>query len=135
MLHVIDDKWKNHLREMDELRTAVQNAVYEQKDPLVAYKFEAYQLFQEALGQVNEQVISMIFKADLDIQGDREEKVQESRVHRDDFSKMKANHGANLEAQRREAAKGLSTSGPSEPAERPLTRAERRIQDRKGPKR
>ncbi len=135
MLHVIDDKWKNHLREMDELRTAVQNAVYEQKDPLVAYKFEAYQLFQEALGQVNEQVISMIFKADLDIQGDREEKVQESKVKRDDFSKMKANHGANLEAQRREAAKGLSTNGPAEPAERPLTRAERRIQDRKGPKR
>ncbi|HEX2899120.1 MAG TPA: preprotein translocase subunit SecA [Bacteroidia bacterium] len=135
MLHVIDDKWKNHLREMDELRTAVQNAVYEQKDPLVAYKFEAYQLFQQALSEVNEQVISMIFKADLDIQGDREEKVQESKVRRDDFSKMKANHGANLEAQRREAAKGLSTSAPSEATERPLTRAERRIQERKGPKR
>ncbi|MFN8393240.1 MAG: preprotein translocase subunit SecA [Bacteroidia bacterium] len=138
LLHVIDDKWKNHLREMDELRTAVQNAVFEQKDPLVVYKFEAYELFQQALGQVNDQVISMIFKADLDVnQGEqRQEKApQEPRVRRDDFSKMKTDHGQNLESQRREATKGLSTNTSAPEAERPLSRKERRIQDRKGPKR
>jgi preprotein translocase subunit SecA len=134
MLSVIDDKWKNHLREMDELRTSVQNAVFEQKDPLVVYKFEAYELFQQALGAVNEQVISLIFKSDLDInRGDREQ-IEETRVRRDDFSKVKASHD-NLELQRREATKNVSTNAPAEAAERPLTRAERRSQERKGPKR
>ena len=48
-LAIIDDKWKNHLREMDDLRRSVQNAVFEQKDPLLVYKFESFQLFQQAL--------------------------------------------------------------------------------------
>ncbi len=136
MLGVIDDKWKNHLREMDELRTSVQNAVFEQKDPLVVYKFEAYELFQQALAAVNEQVISMIFKADLDLgRGEREQKIEETKVRRDDFSKVKATHDNNLEAQRREATKNMSTNAPEDRPERPLTRAERRIQERKGPKR
>jgi preprotein translocase subunit SecA len=131
MLNVIDDKWKNHLREMDELRTSVQNAVFEQKDPLMVYKFEAYELFQQALTAVNDQVISMIFKAELE-GSDREEKVQESKVRRDDFTKMKASHD-NLDQQRREATKNLVTNSP-DGQERPLTRAERRAQERKGPK-
>ena len=131
MLSVIDDKWKNHLREMDELRTSVQNAVFEQKDPLVVYKFEAYELFQQALAAVNEQVISLIFKADLDINRG-EKQIEETRVRRDDFSKVKASH-EDLEVQRREATKNLSTNAPDRP-ERPLTRAERREQERKGPK-
>ncbi len=134
MLSVIDDKWKNHLREMDELRTSVQNAVFEQKDPLVVYKFEAYELFQQALAAVNEQVISMIFKSDLDINRGEKQQIEETRVRRDDFSKVKASHD-NLDLQRREATQNLSTNAPSEPAERPLTRAERRTQERKGPKR
>jgi preprotein translocase subunit SecA len=132
MLHVIDDKWKNHLREMDELRTAVQNAVFEQKDPLVVYKFEAYELFQQALGAVNEQVISMIFKAELDVRGESADNIEKSRIRRDDFSKMKANHGTSPESQRREAIKGLSTNASVEAAERPLSRKERRLQERKG---
>lgn len=135
MLSVIDDKWKNHLREMDELRTSVQNAVFEQKDPLVVYKFEAYELFQQALAAVNEQVITMIFKADLDINRGEQQKIEETKVRRDDFSKVKASHD-DLELQRREATKNLSTNAPSEQRpERPLTRAERRMQERKGPKR
>ena len=91
---------------------------------------------QQALGAVNEQVISMIFKSDLDInRGEREQQIAETKVRRDDFSKVKASH-EDLEQQRREATKNLSTSGGgAEPAERPLSRAERRIQERKGPKR
>ena len=134
MLSVIDDKWKNHLREMDELRTSVQNAVFEQKDPLVVYKFEAYELFQQALGAVNDQVISTIYKSDLDInRGDRDQ-IEETKVRRDDFSKVKTRHD-DLEVQRRQATQNQTTNAPDEQAPRPLTRAERRMQDRKGGKR
>lgn len=130
MLSVIDDKWKNHLREMDELRTSVQNAYLEQKDPLVVYKFEAYELFQQAMLSVNEQVISMIFKAEIDGREQNQQRVPEAPVKRDDFSKMKASHET-VESQRREAVKNLSTSAPStQEAERPLSRKERRMQDR-----
>jgi preprotein translocase subunit SecA len=48
-LYLIDDAWKEHLREMDELKQSVQNAVYEQKDPLLVYKFEAFELFRQML--------------------------------------------------------------------------------------
>jgi hypothetical protein len=87
------------------------------------------------LAAVNEQVISMIFKSDLDVnRGDRQQPaVEETKVRRDDFSKMKASHD-DLENQRREATKHLATNGGEAP-ERPLTRAERRMQERKGPKR
>ncbi len=64
-LAIIDEEWKEHLRKMDELKTAVQTASYEQKDPLLIYKFEAYELFRTMLDKVNKEVISFLFKADL----------------------------------------------------------------------
>jgi preprotein translocase subunit SecA len=64
-LAIIDEAWKEHLRKMDELKTAVQTASYEQKDPLLIYKFEAYELFRAMLDKVNKEVISFLFKADL----------------------------------------------------------------------
>ncbi|HZF99777.1 MAG TPA: preprotein translocase subunit SecA, partial [Chitinophagales bacterium] len=64
-LAIIDDSWKEHLRQMDELKQSVQNAVYEQKDPLLIYKFEAFQLFKKMIGEVNREVISFLFKANL----------------------------------------------------------------------
>ncbi len=65
VLAIIDEAWKEHLRKMDELKTAVQTASYEQKDPLLIYKFEAYELFRSMLDKVNKEVISFLFKADL----------------------------------------------------------------------
>ncbi len=129
MLSVIDDKWKNHLREMDELRTSVQNAHLEQKDPLVVYKFESYELFQQAMAGVNEQVISMIFKAEIDGREQAPQSVPDAPVKRDDFSKMKASKDS-LENQRREAVKNLGTNSSGSAPERPLSRKERRMQDR-----
>lgn len=65
ILSIIDNQWKEHLREMDELKTSVQNASYEQKDPLLIYKFESYELFKQMLDRMNREVISFLFKGDL----------------------------------------------------------------------
>jgi len=65
VLAIIDQQWKDHLRDMDELKTSVQNASYEQKDPLLVYKFESYELFKQMLDRVNREAISFLFKGDL----------------------------------------------------------------------
>jgi preprotein translocase subunit SecA len=64
-LIMIDQAWKEHLREMDDLRQSVQNAVYEQKDPLLIYKFESFELFKQMLDRVNKEIISFLIKASL----------------------------------------------------------------------
>ncbi len=65
VLAIIDQQWKDHLRDMDELKTSVQNASYEQKDPLLIYKFESYELFKQMLDRMNREAISFLFKGDL----------------------------------------------------------------------
>ena len=64
-LAIVDEAWKKHLRKMDELKQSVQLAVHEQKDPLLIYKFEAFNLFSSMLNGVNKEVISFLFKGDL----------------------------------------------------------------------
>ena len=64
-LAIIDDTWKDHLRQMDELKQSVRNAQYEQKDPLLIYKFESFELFTKMLNNVNKEVLSFLFKGDL----------------------------------------------------------------------
>ena len=61
----IDQYWQEHLRNMDQLRQSVQNAVYEQKDPLLIYKFEAFTLFKKFIHKVNQAIVSYLLKADL----------------------------------------------------------------------
>ncbi len=68
VLALIDDSWKEHLREMDELKQSVQNAVYEQKDPLVIYKMEAFNLFKSMLNAVNKEVVSFLYKGGIPVQ-------------------------------------------------------------------
>lgn len=70
-LHIIDDEWKEHLREMDELKQSAQNAVLEQKDPLLIYKLESFNLFKAMLGRVNKEVLSMLFKGFIPVQQDQ----------------------------------------------------------------
>ncbi|HYG49714.1 MAG TPA: preprotein translocase subunit SecA [Flavobacteriales bacterium] len=65
VLAIIDQEWKEHLREMDDLRQSVQGAVYEQKDPLVIYKLESYQLFDTMRDKVNRDIVSFLSKANL----------------------------------------------------------------------
>ncbi len=64
-LAMIDSSWKEHLREMDDLRQSVQNAVYEQKDPLLIYKFESYELFKTMVDKINKELISFLMKANI----------------------------------------------------------------------
>jgi preprotein translocase subunit SecA len=65
VLALIDEAWKEHLREMDDLKQSVQNAVYEQKDPIIIYKMEAFDLFKSMLASMNKDVVSFIFKGEI----------------------------------------------------------------------
>jgi preprotein translocase subunit SecA len=65
ILGMIDNEWKEHLREMDDLRSAVNNATYEQKDPLVVYKLESYELFKSMLARLNEEAIELLMKLNI----------------------------------------------------------------------
>ncbi|WP_203296690.1 preprotein translocase subunit SecA [Luteirhabdus pelagi] len=79
-LAIIDDAWKTHLRKMDELKQSVQLAVHEQKDPLLIYKFEAFELFKEMIEKVNKDVISFLFKGELP--QENQEQIREARQTR-----------------------------------------------------
>jgi len=64
-LSIIDENWKTHLREMDDLRRSSQGAVYEQKDPLVIYKQESFYLFSEMVEKVNKEIVSFLYKGEI----------------------------------------------------------------------
>ena len=81
-LHVIDDLWKEHLRELDDLKTSVQNASYEQKDPLVIYKFESFNLFEKMMLQINRDIASFLSHASLRLRED--EQMKEGHVPQSD---------------------------------------------------
>jgi len=95
VLATIDEAWKEHLREMDDLKQAVQNATYEQKDPLLIYKFESYELFKSMLNKINRDVVSSLIKGFIPVQdaeqvreAERRRKVDTSRLREEksDFS-------------------------------------------------
>ncbi|MGY3213249.1 preprotein translocase subunit SecA [Mucilaginibacter sp. HD30] len=88
-LFLIDDAWKEHLREMDELKQSVQNAVYEQKDPLLVYKFEAFELFRQMLATVNKEIVSFLFRGGIASQQEPDQ-VQEAKPQpKTDMRKMR----------------------------------------------
>jgi preprotein translocase subunit SecA len=68
MLMTIDEAWKEHLRELDQLRQSVQNASYEQKDPLLIYKLESFKLFEEMLNNMNRKVIALLMRGQIYVQ-------------------------------------------------------------------
>lgn len=86
-LAIIDDSWKTHLRKMDELKQSVQLAVHEQKDPLLIYKFEAFELFKEMIDKVNKEVISFLFKGELPSENTNQ--IQEARSIRRPKEKLR----------------------------------------------
>ena len=90
ILNIIDNEWKEHLREMDDLRSAVHNAQYEQKDPLLIYKLESYKLFEAMLDRMNGEAIELLMKLDIPI----EQKVQSTNVevtHQNNYEKSVTN--------------------------------------------
>jgi preprotein translocase subunit SecA len=78
-LLTIDDAWREHLREMDDLKQSVQNATYEQKDPLLIYKFESFNLFKAMIEKINSELVSIIMKGNLPIQDPEQVRQVEQR--------------------------------------------------------
>ena len=101
-LSIVDEAWKKHLRKMDELKQSVQLAVHEQKDPLLIYKFEAFNLFNAMLNGINKEVISFLFKGDLPAQ--QNQQIQEAKeVRQKEEYQTSKDEITNSEAANREA--------------------------------
>ena len=101
-LAIIDQQWKEHLRDMDDLKQSVQNAVYEQKDPLLIYKFEGFEAFKRFIAKVNEETASFLMKADIPVR--EPEQVQEARSQRRERLK-----------EQKEESRSLLQGGQSQP--------------------
>lgn len=102
-LSIIDHHWKEHLRNMDELKDSVQGASFEQKDPLVIYKLEAYNLFEELVYRVNEDVLSYLMKGKLIVDG---KELEEAKPRHTDMSRT---HTSREYQEARAAAEGVSS--------------------------
>ncbi len=85
-LHIIDNAWKEHLRELDDLKQSVQNASYEQKDPLLIYKLESFGLFEKMINEINKDITSFLCRAILPIE---ENDVKETELPQSDNKKLK----------------------------------------------
>ncbi len=112
-LSMIDDSWKEHLREMDELKQSVQNAVYEQKDPLLIYKFESFQLFKRMVSDVNKEIVSFLMRANLP--NEVQNSVQQARVQAPQRQQQ-------TQTSRTEVGSNTNTNNPNE--EQPKVKAQ-----------
>jgi preprotein translocase subunit SecA len=104
ILATIDEAWKEHLREMDDLKQSVQNATYEQKDPLLIYKFESYELFKSMMDKNNRNVVSALVKAQIPLRDPSEVRQAQGR-RRLDMSKyrtQKSEHEGGQDTQKKE---------------------------------
>ena len=88
LLFVIDDEWKEHLRQLDDLKRSVQNASYEQKDPLLIYKLESFNIFRQMLDSLNRRAIAILLRGQIPMQ-DSNNVQQASQERRQDFSKYR----------------------------------------------
>ena len=86
LLYIIDDEWKEHLRQLDELRSSVQNASYEQKDPLLIYKLESYGLFKEMIDSINRKVLAILMRGQIPVRESQQVR-QGEQERRSDYSK------------------------------------------------
>ena len=126
MLVTIDESWKEHLREMDQLRQSVQNASYEQKDPLVIYKVESFNLFKTMLGNMNNKAISTLMRGQIPIEAgdpgnvvdrDREEAMRRRAQQQQRYSEGRGGGGDALASA--SAANAAASRGASHNANRP----------------
>ena len=113
-LAIIDGAWKEHLRDMDDLKQSVQNAVYEQKDPLLIYKFEGFELFKRFLGRVNEDTVGFLSKAEIPIEDPDQVREAERRRAAQAYSESKEESRSLLAGQRanQQAAQGSANRPP-----------------------
>jgi preprotein translocase subunit SecA len=116
-LNMIDNAWRDHLREMDDLKQSVQGAAYEQKDPLLIYKFESFGLFKRMIQKVNKDIIAFLVKARLPIRDSSQ--VQQATQERTDMSRLKAGRsdipGATQGQRKTEPVRVEKKTGRNEP--------------------
>jgi len=92
ILMIIDDEWKDHLREMDDLRDSVQNASYEQKDPLLIYKLESFSVFKDMVDRINRRTTAILMRGQIPMR-EPEQVQQASQENRSDYSRYKTHKG------------------------------------------
>jgi len=127
-LSVIDEEWKEHLRSMDELKESVQAASFEQKDPLVIYKMEAFNLFEQLIQSINEQVTSALANGRVIIVS--EQNVQEAKEQKTDLSKVQTSRQQGGSSQQRGSAAAARAAGENaSPRQKPETfkRTEKKV--------
>lgn len=114
-LHFIDEAWKDHLRQMDDLKREVRNAQFEQKDPLLIYKLEGYELFKSLIGEINRKIASFLFKANLPQQNPNDVKTNQqqkqtnmSRMTAGRDNSMQQPTGGNGQQQQQEQPKKMA---------------------------
>ena len=93
ILYQIDDHWKQQLRDLDDLRQSVQNAAYEQKDPLVIYKIESYNLFAAMLEALDQDVLSFLFRASIFLREPSQAQQAPESSTKKEMSRMQTQHG------------------------------------------
>jgi preprotein translocase subunit SecA len=93
ILGMIDNEWKEHLREMDDLRSAVNNAQYEQKDPLLVYKLESFELFKAMLGRLNNEAVELLMKLDLPVETEVQS-TNKAITQQNNYDKAQVNQGS-----------------------------------------
>ena len=114
LLHTIDENWKDHLREMDDLRHSVQNASYEQKDPLLIYKLESFNLFKEMIGNINSKSVSILMRGRIPIR--EPEQVKKASVEeKTDYSKYRTEKEESSSQSAQARAGGTDTRERSRP--------------------
>ena len=126
-LTLIDDAWKEHLRAMDDLRQSVQTAGYEQKDPLVIYKIEAYNAFKQMDDQVNKDIVGFLTHAGIPMEQTNTAKIKEGREEKTDMSRMNVNKAAIDAAGDDYAANEKDYFDPSTPVKQSPVRVEPKI--------
>lgn len=113
MLHIIDDCWKENLRQLDELRHSVQNASYEQKDPLLVFKLESVKLFDNMVNEMNDRITSLLMRAQLHVEQQVQEAVPEVH-HQQQYTESKED----LDEQAQRAARQQDTRESAAPQNR-----------------
>jgi preprotein translocase subunit SecA len=122
LLHTIDEHWKEHLREMDELRQSVQNATYEQKDPLLIYKLESFNLFKIMVGDINSEAVSILMRGQIPVQNPENVR-QAAPEQKTDYSKYRTRKDE------MGAISGSKANGTPQPQEKKLepVRVEKKV--------
>ena len=119
LLHTIDDAWKLNLRDLDDLKQSVQNAQYEQKDPLLIYKLESYHIFERMVQKLNSKAVSILMRGQLHMP-EQEEVKEAAPERRQDFSRMQASHAQAQSslADRQAASARQQSNAQQEPVQR-----------------